>query len=86
MIDPRQDIDHILFTEEQICDIVKNLADRINHDYAPSANAIRPYKLIVVAVMKGSVFFYADLIKKLNEPVLRDTSLFRSFFRRWYSA
>ena len=72
MIDPRQDIDHILFTEEQICDIVKNLADRINHDYAPSANAIRPYKLIVVAVMKGSVFFYTDLIKKLNVPVELD--------------
>jgi hypoxanthine phosphoribosyltransferase len=80
MIDPRQDIDHILFTEEQICDIVTDLADRINRDYAPSEHAIRPYKLIVVAVMKGSVFFYTDLIKKLNVPVELDFVKVSSYY------
>ncbi|MBE6620435.1 MAG: hypoxanthine phosphoribosyltransferase [Ruminococcaceae bacterium] len=80
MIDPRQDIDHILFTEEQLDGIVTSLADRINRDYAPSPNAIRSYKLIVVAVMKGSVFFYTDLIKKLNMPVELDFVKVSSYY------
>lgn len=80
MIDPRQDIDHILLTEEQIDEIVTRLADQINHDYAPSKNVIRPYKLIVVAVMKGSVFFYTDLIKKLNVPIELDFVKVSSYY------
>ena len=80
MIDPKQDIDHILYTEEQIRDIVASLADKINRDYAPSPSAIRPCKLIVVAVMKGSVFFYTDLIKKLNVPVELDFVKVSSYY------
>lgn len=80
MIDPKQDIDHILFTEAQLDDIVSHLADQINRDYAPTPNAIRPCKLIVVAVMKGSVFFYTDLIKKLNIPVELDFVKVSSYY------
>lgn len=80
MIDPKQDIDHILLTEEQIDEVVTRLADQINHDYAPSKNVIRPYKLIVVAVMKGSVFFYTDLIKKLNVPIELDFVKVSSYY------
>ena len=54
MINPIHDIDHVLLSEQAIDDIVTRLADRINRDYAPSPSAIRPFKLIVVAVMKAS--------------------------------
>ena len=80
MINPIHDIDHVLLSEQAIDDIVTRLADRINRDYAPSPSAIRPFKLIVVAVMKGSVFFYTDLIKKLNVPVELDFVKVSSYY------
>lgn len=80
MINPIHDIDHILLSEQQIDEIVTRLADQINHDYAPSENTIQPCKLIVVAVMKGSVFFYTDLIKKLNIPVELDFVKVSSYY------
>ena len=80
MINPIHDIDHVLINEQQLDEIVTRLADRINHDYAPSPNAIRPCKLIVVAVMKGSVFFYTDLIKKLNIPIELDFVKVSSYY------
>jgi hypoxanthine phosphoribosyltransferase len=80
MINPVQDIDHVLISEEQLDAIITRLAHQINHDYAPSENTIRPRKLIVVAVMKGSVFFYADLIKKLNVPVELDFVKVSSYY------
>jgi hypoxanthine phosphoribosyltransferase len=80
MINPVQDIDRILISEEELDAIVTRLADQINRDYAPSPNAIHPCKLIVVAVMKGSVFFYTDLIKKLNVPVELDFVKVSSYY------
>ena len=71
MVNPTTDIDHILLTEEQLQDMISRLAAEINRDYSHiSYNS--PCKLIVVAVMKGSVFFYTDLIKKLSIPVELD--------------
>jgi hypoxanthine phosphoribosyltransferase len=75
-----------LLSEQQIDDIISRLADQINHDYAPSETAIRPCKLIVVAVMKGSVFFYADLIKKLNIPVELDFVKVSSYYAGTHSS
>lgn len=80
MINPIQDIDHVLLSEEQIDEVITRLADQINRDYTPSPNVIHPCKLIVVAVMKGSVFFYADLIKKLNVPVELDFVKVSSYY------
>jgi len=80
MINPIHDIDHILISEEELDAIVTRMADQINHDYAPMQQAIRPRKLIVVAVMKGSVFFYADLIKKLSVPVELDFVKVSSYY------
>ena len=85
MINPIHDIDHVLITEEQLDEIVTRLADRINRDYAPSPNTIRPCKLIVVAVMKGSVFFYTDLIKKLNMPIELDFVKVSSYYAGTHS-
>ena len=80
MINPVQDIDHVLISEEEIDAIVTRIADDINRDYAPAESTIRPRKLIVVAVMKGSVFFYTDLIKKLTIPVELDFVKVSSYY------
>lgn len=71
MINPIQDIDHILLTSEQIDALTTRLAADISRDYTPIPGE-PPRKLIVVAVMKGSVFFYVDLIKKITVPVELD--------------
>ena len=52
-------IKKVLVTEEEIETIVSRLADEINRDYADK-------KLIIVCVLKGSVMFTVDLVKKLN--------------------
>lgn len=71
MINPAKDIDHILISEQQLDEISTRLAAQISKDYTPQQGCT-PRKLIVVAVMKGSVFFYVDLIKKLTVPVELD--------------
>ena len=70
--DPTQDVEKILLTEQQLDDITTRLADAIRRDYTPADGSERTRKLIIVAVMKGSVFFYVDLVRKLNMPVELD--------------
>ena len=72
MYDPTQDVEKILLTEQQIDDITTRMADIIRRDYTPADGSERTRKLIVVAVIKGSVFFYVDLVRKLNMPVELD--------------
>ena len=52
-------IKKVLVTEEEIETIVSRLAEEINHDYADK-------NLVIVCVLKGSILFTADLIKKIN--------------------
>ncbi|MBR0443714.1 MAG: hypoxanthine phosphoribosyltransferase [Clostridia bacterium] len=80
MHDPIQDIDHILLTQEDIDAITTRLADQISRDYTPKDGSERTRKLIVVAVMKGSVFFYVDLIRKLTLPVELDFVKVSSYY------
>lgn len=63
MFNPFQDIDHVLVSAQEIQSITARLADQINRDYADSP------KLVVVSVIKGSIFFYVDLLKQLDIPV-----------------
>ena len=49
----------ILVTHEEIETIVSRLAEEINRDYADK-------KLVIVCVLKGSILFTADLVKKIN--------------------
>ena len=49
----------VLVTQEEIETIVSRLAEEINRDYADK-------KLVIVCVLKGSILFTADLIKKIN--------------------
>ena len=56
-----QDVKEILFSEEVINAKIKELATRISDDY-------KGKDLLVVGVLKGSVIFAAELIKRITIP------------------
>ena len=55
-------IKEIMFTENDIAGIVSELADKINSDYKDCQS------LTLICVLKASVIFTADLIRKLKIP------------------
>lgn len=57
----RDNIQEVLFTEEDLQKRVSEIADKINVDYEGK-------ELVLVGVLKGSVLFAADLIKKVTIP------------------
>lgn len=60
----RKDIDRILVSEEEIDKTVTRLAAEIDRDYS------RPdKKLVLLCILKGSIIFMGDLMKKLHVPV-----------------
>ena len=64
MRDLKNDIDKILITEEELDGIVTRIAAEIDRDYAASDK-----KLVLVCILKGSLIFMGDLMKKLTVPV-----------------
>ncbi len=54
------DIEKILFTQEEIQARIAALAEQISTDYANTAD------LVMIGVLKGSVFFLADLARALS--------------------
>lgn len=56
------DIEKVLYTEEQIKQRVKELAEQIKKDSMGSA-------LLTVGVLRGAVMFYADLVRELDIPL-----------------
>lgn len=60
-----KDFEKILFTREDLEKIVKNMADRINNDYGDQ-------EIVVVVVLKGSIIFTADLVRKLTMETTLD--------------
>jgi hypoxanthine phosphoribosyltransferase len=60
-----EDLEKVLFTQEQIHQRISELAAEISHDYQG-----RP--LMLVAVLKGAVFFLSHLAESLNVPVQID--------------
>ena len=61
----RDDIREILFTEEQIAEIVQNIGRRISEDY-------KGKNLFMVSVLKGSLPFMADLMRQITIPCTID--------------
>ena len=59
-----KDIAKILITAEEIDEITTRLAEEINRDYKDIEG-----KLVLVCILKGSILFTADLMKKLTVPV-----------------
>ena len=57
-----KDIEGILVSKEELEQIVEQLADKIKADYGGE-------ELTVLVILKGSMLFAADLIRKLKMPV-----------------
>jgi hypoxanthine phosphoribosyltransferase len=61
----RDEVDKILYTDEQIARRVKSLAREIERDF-------RGREMVVISLLSGTVMFLADLIRHLNMPVRLD--------------
>lgn len=59
-----QDIESILVSKEQIDEITTRIAEQINRDYANSQK-----KLVLICILKGSLMFCTDLMKKIKLPI-----------------
>ena len=58
------DIESILVSEEEIQSICSEIAERINNDYKDSGK-----KLVLICILKGSLAFTCELMKKITLPV-----------------
>lgn len=59
-----KDIDKVLISEEELDSTVSRLAEQISRDYSSSDK-----KLVLLCILKGSIVFMGDLMKKLTVPV-----------------
>jgi hypoxanthine phosphoribosyltransferase len=57
----------VLISQEELERRIAELAEQINRDYAESGDS-----LLCIGVLKGSVFFLVDLLKKLTIPAKLD--------------
>ena len=60
----RNDVASILVSEEELDAIVTRIAKEIDRDYSADDK-----KLVLVCILKGSLVFMGDLMKKLTVPV-----------------
>ena len=68
------DVLHILVSEEEIDEITTRIAAEIDRDYADSGR-----KLLLLCILKGSVVFMGDLMKKITLPVEIDVMKVSSY-------
>ena len=59
-----KDIGKILISEAELDATVSRLADEINRDYAGD-----DHRLVLLCILKGSIVFMGDLMKKINVPL-----------------
>jgi len=59
-----KDIESVLVSAEQIDAITTRMATQINQDYANSDK-----KLVLICILKGSLMFASELMKKINLPM-----------------
>ena len=64
MYSMRDDIERILESEKEIEETVTRIAAEIDRDYGESGRS-----LLLLAILKGSVVFMGDLMKKIRRPV-----------------
>jgi hypoxanthine phosphoribosyltransferase len=69
------EIDHVLFTEEQVNARIREVAAEISEKY-------RGKDLKLIAVLKGSVFFLTALAREIEIPVKIDFLAISSFSNR----
>lgn len=59
-----KDIERVLLSEEELDGIITRLAKQLDRDYAGSDK-----RLVLVCILKGSVVFMGELMKKITVPV-----------------
>src|SRR6266699_4409686 len=59
------DVVEVLFTEDQIRTRVQDLAHQISEDY-------KDRRLVLVSILRGSVFFATDLARQIELPLSMD--------------
>ena len=69
-----EDIEKVVFSEEQIQQRIAEMAKEITEDYKDVKEDI-----FCVAIMKGAVMFYTDLLRKLELPVHLDFMIASSY-------
>lgn len=69
-----RDKKEILFDENEICKRVSKLGEEITNFYKNDDK-----KLVVVGILRGSILFYADLIRKIDLPILVDFMAISSY-------
>lgn len=67
-----KDIQEVVFSEEQIDAMVSSVAEKINTDYAGK-------EILLVGLLKGSVVFITDLMRKIKGPCSLDFMLVSSY-------
>lgn len=70
-----KDIEKILITPEQIDEATTRISDQISRDFKDSKH------LLLVCILKGSVVFMGDLMKKISIPVEIDFMKVQSYFK-----
>lgn len=68
------DIDHVLLDEEELSTVVNRLADDISRDY-------KNKNLLLLGILKGSVLFMSDLMKRITIPAEIDFMKVSSYGR-----
>lgn len=56
-----KDIEKILVTEEELAQVTKKLGEQVTRDYTGK-------KLLIVGVLKGSIYFLTDLSRHIDLP------------------
>lgn len=69
----RNAIKEILVSEKEIEEIVDRIAGQINEDY-------KDKNLLLLCILKGSVCFMADLMKKISLPCAIDFMVAKSYY------
>lgn len=68
----KNDVEKILLTEEDLCQISDRIGNQITQDYAGK-------EILVVGILKGSSLFMSDLIRKIDLPLQIDYMVVSSY-------
>ena len=77
----REDIESILVSEEEIAEICDRLAKQITDDYKNSDR-----KLVFICILKGSLMFTSELMKRIDLPIEVDFMKASSYGARTVSS
>lgn len=67
-----EDIDRILFTEEDLANRVREMGAQITEDYAGE-------EIVVISVLRGAAIFMADLVREIKLPLEMDYMAISSY-------